>query len=222
MFTSDVGLPARQVVVTSGPFTPAAAGTYQWVATYNGDANNAAVSSACGAEPVVMGVASSAVITTVPSPGVTVGGSISDTATVTGGFNPTGTVTFDLFAPSDATCAATPVFTSTNPLGGTPLGATSDSFTTATTGVFHWVATYNGDANNAAVSSACADEPVDITQAAPTITTTASAGGVVGISVSDTATVNGGFNPTGVVTFQLFAPTDTTCSAPPSWCRPTR
>ncbi len=82
--------------MTSGSFTPGLAGTYHWVATYNGDANNATVSSACADEPVVIGVESSAVITTVPSPGVVVGGSISDTATVTGGFNPTGTVTFRL------------------------------------------------------------------------------------------------------------------------------
>ena len=170
--------------MTSGSFTPGLAGTYHWVATYNGDANNAPVSSDCADEPVVIGVASSAVITTVPSPGVVVGGSISDTATVTGGFNPTGTVTFDLFAPGDTTCTGTPVFTSTNPLSGSPLTATSGSFATTATGIYHWVATYNGDANNAAVSSDCADEPVDITQATPTIATTPSAGGVVGISIS--------------------------------------
>ncbi len=183
--------------MTSGSFTPAATGTYHWVATYNGDANNAPVSSACADEPVVIGVASSAVITTAPSPGVVVGGSISDTATVTGGFNPTGTVTFELFAPSDATCTGNPAFTSTNSLSGSPPRATSGSFATAAAGIYHWVATYNGDTNNAAVGSACGDEPVDITQATPTIATTPSAGGVVGTSISDTATVTGGFNPTG-------------------------
>ena len=176
VFTSTVSLATRQIVVTSGSFTTAAAGTYHWVATYNGDANNAAVSSVCADEPVVIGVASSAVVTTVPSPGVVVGGSISDTATVTGGFNPTGTVTFNLFPPSDTTCAGTPVFTSTNPLSGSPLSATSGPFATTTAGIYHWVATYNGDTNNAAVSSDCADEPVTISQATPAIATSALGG----------------------------------------------
>ena len=141
VFTSNVSVLTRQIVVTSGSFTPAAAGTYQWVATYNGDANDAAVQLRLRDEPVVIGVASSAVITTVPSPGVTVGGSISDTADSDRWLDPTGTVTFDLFAPSDATFTASPVFTSTNPLGGSPLSATSDSPATASAGVFHWVAT---------------------------------------------------------------------------------
>ena len=73
-------------------------------------------------------------------------------------------------------------------------------------GTYHWVATYNGDTNNTTVSSACAAEPVTITQATPAIATTPSAGGPVGTSISDTATVSGGFNPTGTVTFDLFPP----------------
>ncbi len=40
-----------------------------------------------------------------------------------------------------------------------------------------------------------------ITQATPTITTMPSPGGPVGTSIFDTATLSGGFNPTGTVTF---------------------
>src|SRR2546430_7075903 len=36
---------------------PAAAGTYYWVASYGGDANNEGVSSGCADEPVVVGPA---------------------------------------------------------------------------------------------------------------------------------------------------------------------
>ena len=89
-------------------------------------------------------------------------------------------------------------------------------------GTYHWVATYNGDANNTTVSSACTAEPVVITQATPTIATTPSAGGPVGTSISDTATVSGGFNPTGTVTFDLFAPATPTCTGDPSSPPPTR
>ncbi len=79
-------------------------------------------------------------------------------------------------------------------------------------GTYHWVAIYGGDANNSTVSSGCAAEPVTITQATPTIATTPSAGGPVGTSIFDTATVSGGVNPTGTVTFNLFGPGDATCT----------
>ena len=147
-------------------------------------------------------------IATTPSAGGPVGSTgISDTATVSGGFNPTGNVTFNLFAPGDTSCTGTPR-SSTNPLNAG--SATSSTFPSTAVGTYHWTATYNGDTNNAPVSSPCTAEPVVITQATPTIATTPSAGGPVGSTgISDTATVSGGFNPTGNVTFNLFAPGDT-------------
>ena len=39
---------------SSGNVTVGAAGTYRWVATYNGDANNRPASSPCGSETVVV------------------------------------------------------------------------------------------------------------------------------------------------------------------------
>ena len=217
VFTNTVDMEVRALTVTSGSFTPDATGTYQWVATYNGDTNNAAISSACTDEPVTMGPAVSVVITTHPSAGGPIGTSISDTAVVTGGVTPTGTVTFNLFAPGDTTCIGTPAFTSTNALSGSPLTAISDSFTSAAVGTYQWVATYNGDTNNAPVSSDCAAEPVTISQATPAIATTASAGVVVGGSINDTATVTGGLNPTGTVTFKLFRPSDIHRRAAPAF-----
>ena len=188
-------------------------GIYHWVAIYSGDANNITVSSGCAAEPVTIGQATPTIATT-PSPGGPDGTSISDTATVTGGFIPTGTVTFNLFPPGNTTCAGTPVFTSTNPLSGGS-ATSAPPFATTAVGDYHWVAIYDGDANNTTVSSACEAEPVTIGQATPTIATTPSAGGPLGTPISDTATVTGGFNPTGTVTFELFPPTDATCTATP-------
>ena len=197
---------------TSGPFTTTAVGTYRWVASYNGDANNAPVSSGCADEPV----------TTTPghpddrhhrfgrSSGRRLDQRHGDRDRW---FNPTGTVTFNLFPPSDTTCSGTPAFISTRPAVESAR-ATSGSFTTTAVGTYRWVATYDGDTNNAAVSSGCTDEPVTTTQATPAISTTPSAGGPVGTSISDTATVTGGFNPTGTVTFELFPPGNTTCTAP--------
>src|SRR6266404_4090892 len=57
-------------------------------------------------------------IATMASASVTVGGAITDTATLAGGSSPTGTITFTLFGPNDATCASAPVFTSTVTVNG--------------------------------------------------------------------------------------------------------
>jgi hypothetical protein len=113
-------------------------------------------------------------ITTVQSAGGTVGTSVHDTATVSGGSSPTGTVTFQLFGPNDTTCSGTPVFTSSDD-ALTNGAAASGSFTPTTTGTYEWVATYNGDAGNLTAVSKCGDEPVTI-----------AASGVLGIAIPNT------------------------------------
>ena len=205
---------------TAGTFATTAAGTYHWTATYNGDTNNAAVTSLCADETVTTTKATPTISTT-PSAGGEDGSSISDTATVSGGFNPSGMVTFDLFAPGDTTCTGTPVFSSTNPLSGG--NATSDSFSTIAVGTYHWVATYNGDANNATVTSACGDEPVIIGQATTSVATQVNMAGTttavtspipLGSSVYDTATITHAhaITPTGTVTYTLYGNGDCTGS----------
>jgi hypothetical protein len=44
-----IAYPAAGGAVSSAPFQPVLPGTYRWVASYSGDANNAPVTSACGA-----------------------------------------------------------------------------------------------------------------------------------------------------------------------------
>lgn len=83
------------------------------------------------------------------------GSQLSDTATIANGTNPTGTVTFRLYAPGDPICGGAPVLTSTNPVSAG--SAASASFTPAVHGTYRWVATYNGDANNASVAGVCGD-----------------------------------------------------------------
>jgi hypothetical protein len=97
-------------------------------------------------------------ISTTPSPGVPAGGSISDSATLSGGVSPSGTVTFQLFGPSDDKCTGTPLAIRTGTLSnGT---ASSGNVTTGPAGTYNWVAIYGGDANNAAVTSPCGSETV--------------------------------------------------------------
>ncbi|MCA1683937.1 MAG: hypothetical protein LC708_02255, partial [Actinobacteria bacterium] len=215
IFTSTNPLDPATGTATSGPFTTAAPGTYSWIATYSGDANNAPAGPTACADPLEQVVVSPVgpAIVTQASPPVPVGGTITDTATLSGGLAPTGTITFTLFGPDNPTCAGTPIFTSTVPVTGNG-NYTSGPFTVAAAGSYRWIAAYSGDANNApAGPTACAD-PLEVTaglRITPTLVTVASAG-TLGSQVFDTATLSGGFNPTGTITFQLF--NNETCTGP--------
>jgi len=198
----------------SASFTPTAPGVYRWTASYVGDGNNTPTNTLCNDanESATIGKASPS-ISTQASATVAVGGTIRDVATLGGGSSPTGTVAFRLFGPNDTTCASPAVFTSTNALAGGV--ATSGDFTAASAGTYRWTAVYSGDANNDGVTSACnaPNESVSVTKANPSITTTASSGLTIGGQVSDTASLAGGLNPTGTITFNLYGPNDATCSS---------
>jgi hypothetical protein len=188
-------------VATSAGYTPTATGTDYWVATYNGDATNNGVASLDNDEPVVVAKATPSVATTQQPSSSTVGLSVADKATLSGGDNPTGTVTFQLYNNSAGT--GTPLFTDTETLSSG--SATSAGYTATATGTDYWVATYNGDANNSGVTSSAGGEPVAITKATPSVATSQQpASSTVGISIADKATVSGGDSPTGTVTFQLY------------------
>ncbi len=199
----------------SASFTPTDAGTYRWVATYDGSVDNASVSGVCGDVTETSLIAQATPdIETVASPDAALGvGQLSDTATVSGRVNPVGaqTVTFELFGPSDSECAGPPVFSSTVALVGDV--ATSEAYVPIDVGIHRWIASYDGDANNESVSGGCDDvgETSEVTQATPEIVTVASDGVALGAGqLSDTATVSGRVNPVGAqtVTFELFGPSD--------------
>src|SRR5205807_2658841 len=60
-----------------------------------------------------------------------------------------------------------------------------------------------------------ANESSTVNKATPTLTTTASGGVTVGAAIHDTAHLTGGFAPlSGTISFQVFAPGDTTCQTP--------
>jgi hypothetical protein len=157
-------------------------------------------------------------ITTTAGPTVTLGSgtALNDSATLAGGTSRTGTVTFQLFAPG----VITPVYTDVVTLTGaaapvtvnTSMGDHPGGFVPTALGTYQWVVTYNStDEINPSVSSPFGDEPETVVPAAPTITTTP--GGTVtvgqGVPLTDSATLAGGFNPTGTITFTLFGPGNT-------------
>ena len=186
-----------------------------------GAASLVTVSHRIVAAESVTSTKASPTIVTQASAGGPIGTKIHDTAQVTGGANPTGTVTFNLFAPSNPTCnnsegSAGAVQTLTVPLGANgSASSASMPYTTIELGTYNWIANYSGDANNKSVSTACNDEQVKVDKDPTSIATVASAGGVPGTRMHDMATVTGAFVPTGTVTFSLYGPGNTACAARP-------
>jgi hypothetical protein len=142
----------------SGTFTPTAPGTYQWIAKYAGNANNNGFTTVCGASGEQLTVIqASPTITTSATANATVGGTMSDTATLSGGATPTGTITFTLFGPNNATCALPAAFTSINTTVSGDGNYSSAPFTPLLPGTYLWVATYSGDPNNNFATTMCGD-----------------------------------------------------------------
>ena len=129
----------------SDDYTTTAAGTYYWIASYGGDDNNDPVTGECGdaGETVVIDKDSPSISTTA-SGDVVVGNDIHDTATLSGGYNPTGPITFRLY--SDDECE-NEVDSSTATVNGNG-DYDSDDYTTTAAGTYYWIASYGGDDNN--------------------------------------------------------------------------
>ena len=203
---------------TSFPYTAIEAGTYRWRALYSGDDNNNAIITGCYdvGETSIVNQATPILTTTASGP-VTVGATIRDIAHLSGGYGTLGgTIAFNVYAPGDTTCSTPSAVTPNVTVNG---GADypSANFTTLTAGTYRWRAFYSGDTNNSAVSTACNDpgESSLANKATPTLTTTATVSATVGATISDVAHLGAGYGTLGgTVSFDTFAPGDTTCSTP--------
>ena len=225
---STQALDATGTTAVSGNFTPTGTGTYRVVATYTGDSDYDGAASSCAdpAEAVDVGRAPLPIATAVAPPSITLGGSFADTATLgprpAGSAKPSGTVTFDVYRPGDATCAGPALLSSTDPVDAAGTGAMSADFQPTTTGTHRVVATYSGDADYTAATSSCSDpaEAVAVGRAPLPIRTAVTPSSIaLGASFTDAATLGpapaGEADPTGPVTFDVYGPTDATCSAGP-------
>jgi YVTN family beta-propeller protein len=204
--------------LVSTHFTPTTAGTYRWTADYSGDSDNQAASSACNAAHETSNVAKATptIVTNASNAlgGVVLGASVHDTATLSSGYNPGGTITFKLYGPNDASCSHPPAISQTRPILGNGSYGSVD-FTPTKVGTYRWTASYSGNINNEGAADPCnaPHESVTVTKASPSLTTRASV--VNGNRVGDRATLAHGVNPTGQITFRLYRPGDSSCSMAP-------
>ncbi|MDP5225924.1 MULTISPECIES: hypothetical protein [Arthrobacter] len=142
----------------------------------------------------------------VPASPITVGGTIHDTATLSGATATAGgTVTYKYY--SNNTCT-----------GGTQVGLpvtvtngvvpNSDPVTFTTAGTYYWQAIYSGDPDNAKASSPCTSEQLVVNKAQPTVSTNQD------LIPNDNFVLSSGYNPSGSITFNLYAPGDAMCTGP--------
>jgi hypothetical protein len=185
--------------------------TDYFVASYSGDPNNAPASGNCAADPVAVSANVATVTTQASAPSVSIGGSLYDTATLSGDTpSAGGTMTYSIY--SNANCSG-PIAT----LGAVTVanGSAPDSpnwTAVGPVGTVYFVASYSGDANNAPAVSGCASDPVSVNQNAPSISTQLSATALdIGGSDYDTATLSGsGASAGGTVTYDVYS--DANCS----------
>ena len=193
--------PTGYTLPSSGTVT----GTYQWNASYSGDGNNNAVSeSNAVSEQVAVNPAPASVVTTASGPATLPGAvTFTDSAVVSGGYHPTGTLTFTLTGPNGFS------YTQKDTVSGNgTYTATDGPITNPAAGTYTWTATYAGDANNSmATDQGGSAEQTVVSNASPSIVTTPSPKSVtLGTSAStlkDTAVLSGGSAPTGKITFTL-------------------
>ena len=211
--TQTVTLTGNGSVPNSATTAALAAGSYAYLGVYSGDGNYKPSTDAV--EPLSISKASSSVSTAIYDStgcGVTdaTGEKVYDTAKVTASpITPTGTLTYYFYTTSSPTFGTTtPSTTQTVTLTGT--GTVPNSATTAalSIGSYAYIGVYSGDSNYKPSTGAV--EPLSVAKSSPSIVTTPNPSVVtVGTScgpLTDSATLSGGSNPSGTITFTLYAP----------------
>ncbi len=148
-------------IPASGAFT-LAAGSYEFQAVYSGDSENAGATSACGSEPLSV-QNQPAVTTALSTSSVTLPGTVSDQATITGATSDAGgTVTYNLYSGSTgAACVPANLQQHSAKTVTNGVAPVSDAFTLAA-GSYEAQAVYSGDAKNKGAMSVCDTEPLTV------------------------------------------------------------
>jgi uncharacterized repeat protein (TIGR01451 family) len=161
--------------VVSNNFQTTGSGDYRWTADLFDAANGGKLlySSQCNdpGETSTVGNAGPEVTTdagdNVVFAGNPPGNNLSDTATLSGGFNPTGTMTFSLYGPNDPNCSNAPVGTDSKTVNGN--GQYTGTVHITAPGVYRWIANYSGDANNDPTANECNEANENLTVINPSI-----------------------------------------------------
>ena len=199
---------------TKGPdFTPTALGTYCYRGDYPAAGNYLASTDASAQGCFAVTQASSATTSTPADASIQLGGSTTDSVTVSGNATagmPSGVATFSVCGPLPATADCAP--------GGTALGtvtlsggiATSPSFVPGALGTYCFRVDYGGNANYLASSDGSAGECFTVTQANSATTSTPSSASIqLGDSTQDSVAVSGNSvagTATGNVSFSVCGP----------------
>src|SRR5207244_3225890 len=130
---------------------PLSAGSYSFIAHYNGDPNYTATDSPC--EPLEVSAQTPTALTEIHNAShnvvvaVPAGTTVHDKAKVRGSFGtPTGTVTFTFFTTS-STCTGTSVASGTVTLDASAVAPYSAALPILSAGSYSFIAHYNGDPN---------------------------------------------------------------------------
>jgi len=222
LYTEDVTVSGDDDYTTTA-YTPAAAGTYRWVASYDGGdgGNTIGDSGACNDanENVVVSPSQPDITTTATEGPVSLGNSIDDTAHLSGtadqpdGDPAGGTITFTAYGPhDDFTTCDTVAYTSVVNVSGDGDYTASDGdggvFTPTEPGTYNWIAVYSGDPpNTLGDSGACGDanEGTVVFSLTPDVSTSQ------WFYPNDSATVtvaSGGGNLDGTVHFAVYTTDD--------------
>jgi hypothetical protein len=190
-------------------------GTYTWKASFAGDSLNNGASDQGGAAeqvttvnvnatgPTLMTAASLATITLK----ATANPPLKDTAILSGGINPTGTITFVLSGPSG------PVDTERVTVHGDGKYTTRTGYKLPTSGTvagtYTWSASYSGPNNQSANDQGGRAEQTVVNPASPTLVTAASPAitlRTTAPTITDSAVLSGGYHETGTLIFTLTGP----------------
>ena len=225
--TVDVTGDDYPVTVPSPVASVTAAGRYCWRAEYSGDAVNGIPASSDSRASECFTVAPvTPTLTTDASDAVTLGGTVRDSAVLSGtatqptdppinltgtaGAADDGTIVFKLYGPSTTACGALAYTSPAVPVSGDNTYL-SPTFTPTAAGEYHWVAVYTAgsvNTNNVTHNADCADAQEDVVVSTVASSLTTAQRWVPNDSATVSAPAGGAL--AGTVTFELF--TNATCT----------
>lgn len=198
--------------------------TITWTATVSTSStsvvNVATITSPAASSTVVINGSPASCTTLVPqlttslsTGSISVGGSVTDTATLSGVTNTAGgSITFNVY--SDSACTALVTSSSAFPVSG-PGTYGPATLSGLASGSYQVQAVYTGDSNNAGATSACGSEPVSVGKLSSSISTQVfdantnapwSGSETAPAAAYDTTTITAtGPTPSGTVTYTFFS-----------------